>query len=57
MKKTSKATKRLALAAAGILAVAGFLVMILRSYDRMLSWLFSQEDDEDDEALFSDWED
>lgn len=55
MKRASKKTKQLMVVTAGILAVTGVLLMILRSYDKMLSWLFS-EDTEEDEELFRDWD-
>lgn len=55
MKRVNKKTKQLMVVTAGILAVTGVLLMILRSYDKMLSWLFS-EDTEEDEELFRDWD-
>lgn len=55
MKRANKKTKQLMAVTAGILAVTGVLLMILRSYDKMLSWLFS-EDTEEDEELFRDWD-
>lgn len=55
MKRANKKTKQLMVVTAGILAVTGVLLMILRSYDKMLSWLFS-EDTEEDEELFRDWD-
>ena len=55
MKRVNKKTKQLMAVTAGILAVTGVLLMILRSYDKMLSWLFS-EDTEEDEELFRDWD-
>ena len=54
MKRANKKTKQLMVVTAGVLAVTGVL-LILRSYDKMLSWLFS-EDTEEDEELFRDWD-
>ena len=55
MKRANKNTKQLKVVTAGVLAVTGVILMILRSYDKMLSWLFS-EDTEEDEELFRDWD-